>query len=73
MMTTFARLGADLVVRMVERDAPPPTEALLPRDVGRVALRGSLLLGAIGLAGGLFGFWLRVQKRDERLRSQKDE
>jgi creatinine amidohydrolase len=74
MLTTLATLGADLVSQVVQGKVPPTAAPLaLTRDVGRVALRGSLLLGLIGVAGGLLGFWLRVQKRGERLRSRNGE
>jgi hypothetical protein len=31
-------------------------------------LRGSLILGAVGMAGGVAGFWLRVWRPAGRLR-----
>ena len=68
-LTTIASLGADLVARMVRAAGPPSDEAfLLTREVGRIALRGSLILGVISVAGGLAGFWLRVQRRGRGLR-----
>jgi creatinine amidohydrolase len=74
MLTTLAALGADLVARMVRGDAPTTAEAFtLTRDVGRVAVRGWLLLGVLGAAGGLFSFWLRGQRRGRRLRIPNDE
>lgn len=74
LLTTIATLGADLVARMVQGHPPTFGEAFsLSRDVGRVALRGSLLVGILGAAGGLLGFWLRVQKRGKGLRSQRGE
>lgn len=74
MLNTLATLGTDVVAQVVQRSVPPAAVSFaLTRDVGRVALHGSLLLGVIGATGGLLSFWLRVQKRSERLRSRNGE
>jgi creatinine amidohydrolase len=68
-LATVATLGADLVARMVKSTGPISDEVFpLTREVGRIALRGSLLLGVLSTAGGLAGFWLRVQRRGKSLR-----
>ncbi len=60
-LAAIVRLAADLVARVVKGDAPAFDETfLLSRDMGRIALRGSLVLGALGVVGALTGFWLRV-------------
>ncbi len=72
MLATIATLGADLVARVVEGDDPAFEEMFpLTRGVGRAALRGSLLFGAVGVAGGLASVWLRLRRRRWRLRVQK--
>lgn len=74
MLTTLATLGADLVAQVVQgKVLPAAVSVVLTRDVGRVALRGSLLLGLIGAASGLLSFWLRVHKRGEHRRSRNGE
>lgn len=69
MLTMIATLGADLVARMVQGEAPPVEELFpLTREMGRLALRGSLLFGAVGAAGGLASFWVGLRRRGRRLR-----
>jgi creatinine amidohydrolase len=61
MLATIAAQGADLVARLVRGDTPAFGEVFpLTRDMGRVARRGSLILGAVGMAG--------VRKGGRRLR-----
>jgi creatinine amidohydrolase len=69
MLTTLATLGADLVARIVQGDDPAFEELFpLTRGMGRAALRGSLVLGIVGTAGGLASFWVRLRRRGRRLR-----
>ncbi len=70
MLAIIAAQGAELVARMVRGDAPTFGEIFpLTRDMGRVALRGSLILGAVGMAGALASVWVRLRKGGRRLRA----
>lgn len=69
MLTTIAARGADLVARMVQGDALALEEGSpLTRGISRAALRGSLVFGAVGAAGGLASLLFRVRRRGRRLR-----
>ena len=62
MLATVAALGANLVARLVQGDALGSEEvAPLTNGVGHVAMRSSLIFGAVGVAGGLASLWLRLQ------------
>jgi creatinine amidohydrolase len=67
MLATIAAQGADLVARMVRGERPAFGEVFpLTRDMGRAALRGSLILGAVGAAGALASVWVRLRKVGRR-------
>ncbi len=69
LLATIARLAADLVARMVKGDATAFDEVFpLSREMGRMMLRGSLAVGAVGMAGAMAGFWFRVWRPAGRLR-----
>jgi len=67
MLTTIAALGADLIARVMAGDALADGEVMpLTGWLERLTLRAGLALGAVGLAGGLASFWLRVWRQGRR-------
>ena len=67
LLLTIATLGANLIERAMAGETLAREEVMpLTNGMGRLALRGSLALGVVGLAGALAGFCLRVWRQEKR-------